>query len=355
MQLQILDSSLSSLMIIEYYDSIIWTDRYVEAGDFELYIRFDQALLDVAKTDNYLWSSESDHLMVIDTIEIDTNNESGIYLLIKGFSAEALLDRRIIWKRTMIKGNFQTGIKKLLNENAIAPTDTARAIPNLVFLASTDPVITALTVNAQVTGNSLYSQIQEMCADQGIGFEVCLNASNKLEFTLFRGADRSYAQNTNAYIVFSPEFDNLLSSKYVKSYSTYKNVALVGGEGEGRARKFYSVGSASGIARRETFVDAKDISSAAEVEGGVDLTIDEYNEQLAQRGKEKLSEMIVTTTFEADADTSVMFIYNRDFFLGDIVQLSNELGMETRVRVTEVVNSQDLSKKTTIPTFEVVE
>lgn len=353
-QLQILDTNLDSLGIIEDYDSLIWKDCYNKYGDFELYIRFDSDLFALLKKDRYVWSSETDHLMVIEETEIDTNSESGMYLLVKGSSVESLLERRVIWKRTLINGSFQNGIQKLLNENAISPTDTNRKIPNLVFLASTDATITALTVKLQVTGENLYDQIQKMCADQGLGFKMCLNASNKIEFALFRGVDRSYSQDTRAYIVFSPEFDNLLSSKYKESYRPYKNVALVGGEGEGRAQKFYSVGTASGINRREIYVDASDISSQAEVEGDADLTIGEYNEQLKQRGKEKLADTIVTTTVEAEADTTTMFLYNRDFFLGDIVQLSNELGIGIAVRVSEVVYSQDLSKKTTIPTFEVV-
>ena len=146
MELRVLDTNLEVLHIIDAYESFIWKDCYNKCGDFELLMRFDAETYSLVTNDTYLKFADSDHLMVVEYHEITTDIEDGMHLLIKGRSLEALLDRRIVVKRTMLTGNFQTGIQKLLNENAISPTDTNRQIPNLVFKASTDASITALNV-----------------------------------------------------------------------------------------------------------------------------------------------------------------------------------------------------------------
>lgn len=58
------------------------------------------------------------------------------------------------------------------------------------------------------------------------------------DFQLYKGINRSYAQSSRAYVVFNPNMGNLLRTDYLTSVEAWKNTALVGGEGEGNARKF---------------------------------------------------------------------------------------------------------------------
>lgn len=354
MDILVMTPSLEVTAIIEGFESFIWTDRYNKCGDFELYAPFSNQLLESTPKGYFVGFEGSDRLMVIDGHTIETDVEIGAHLTIKGRSLESLLERRIIWKRTMLKGSFQDAVLKLLNQNAITPTDVDRAIPGLVFQASTDTRITSLTVESQLTGENLYATIVDMCVERKLGFKIVPNSSGQLVFSLYVGTDRSYVQSVNPYVVFSPEFENLISSKYVESDEPLRNVALVGGEGEGRARKFHSVGTGVGVDRREVFVDAKDVSSAAEVEGGTDLTLAEYNAQLAQKGEEKLAESAALATLEGEADTTRTFTYGTDFFIGDVVQMTNEFGMEYEVRVGEIIFSQEVAQLTAIPTFELL-
>ena len=89
---------------------------------------------------------------------------------------------------------------------------------------------------------------------------MVLNSSNVFEFSLYAGLDHSYQQTTNPYVIFSPEFNNIITSTYTEDDIPFKNVALVAGVGEGDERVTISVGSASGLDRRELYVDARDIS-----------------------------------------------------------------------------------------------
>lgn len=166
-------------------------------------------------------------------------------------------------------------------------------------------------------------------------------------FKLYAGSDRSYDQTTNPYVIFSPDFDNLLNSKYLYSKAPLKNVTLVGGEGEGSDRRFTTVGATSGLNRRELFTDAKDLSSNVD---GVILSESDYIAQLQQRGKEKLAENAEIKYFDGSIETDTQFQLGRDFFNGDIVQVADDYGNMTKVRIVEIIMAEDDSGESIYPT-----
>ena len=118
-----------------------------------------------------------------------------------------------------------------------------------------------MKIDTQYTGDNLYEIVNALCVANNIGFKITVNSSNQFVFKLYAGKDRSYDQFDNPYVVFSPNFDNILNTNYMESKSSLKNVTLVGGEGEGSARKYTGVGDTSGLERREMFTDARDLSS----------------------------------------------------------------------------------------------
>lgn len=261
MNLFVLDTNLNVIFIVDTYSSLIWTDRYNEYGDFELYTPISKSVLDYFKQDYYLWRNDSEHTMIIEKLLINSDVEDGDKLTVTGRSLESILDRRVVWGQRTISGNLQDGIETLLNECIINPTKPERKIDNFIFERSTDPIITALTIDTQYTGDNLYDVIQGLCVSNNIGFKITINSNNKFVFKLYAGKDRSYDQFENPYVVFSPNFDNILNTNYMESKSTLKNVSLVGGEGEGSYRKYTAVGDTSGLNRREMYTDARDLSS----------------------------------------------------------------------------------------------
>lgn len=80
----------------------------------------------------------------------------------------------------------------------------------------------------------------------------------------------------------------------------------------------------SGLARREMFVDARDLQSE-NVETGETMTEEEYAELLVNRGKEKLSENQIVESFDTSVRTrGATYEYGTDFFLGDIITVTDE-------------------------------
>ena len=149
MELIVLDTSLKMLSVLDTFESLIWTERYSAYGDFEVYTSINDSVLEILKDDYYLWLKESDQTMIVEDRKIESDAENGNHFTVTGRSLESILERRIIWKQTILSGNFQNGIKKLLDENIINPSDASRKIEGLIFEASTDPAITGLTVDAE--------------------------------------------------------------------------------------------------------------------------------------------------------------------------------------------------------------
>lgn len=353
MEVYVLNQKFESIALIDSFTSFIWTDRYNEYGDFELCLAPSIEILQYLAKDNYLWKADSEHLMIIEQIEIKSDPEEGDRLYVTGRSLESILTRRIIWEQKVYTGNFQNAVESMLNEAIINPAIEDRKIDNFVFQASEDESITALTIDAQYTGDNLYDVITTRLIDERIGYKIILNNENQFVFSLYKGLDRSYDQTDNPYVIFSSSFENIINSDYTESYIDMKNITLVAGEGEGSARKTATVGSASGLLRRELFTDARDLSSST---NSGNLSAAQYQEQLIQRGKESLAKNNKEVVgFEAEAETTRMFVYGKDFFMGDIVQISDDYGHDGKAYIKEIIFSQDDSSTSTFPTFEMIQ
>lgn len=358
MEAIVLNRNFEQIYILDEFKSFVWTDRYYEAGDFQLYVAATSDILNYLQQDYYLYNCESEHLMIIEQIDIMTDPEEGDEIEVIGRSLESILDRRIVWGQQTFRGNFQSQMQRLLNLNAISPSIANRRIPNLVFSSTSDSYITGLTVDSQYTGDNVYNLLVDACTDQEIGWKVVLDSSNRFVFSFYNGTDRSYEQGVNPYVVFSPNYENIVNSKYLESRKNYKNIAYVGGEGEGTARTWatYDATSSSGLDRRELYVDARDLSSDIRDEQGntTTLTPSQYQAVLKQRGADKLAENTELKMFEGEVETTQMYLYNRDFFMGDIVEIENEYGITACARVTEMVMSHDTSGEKKVPGFEIV-
>ena len=154
---------------------------------------------------------------------------------------------------------------------------------------------------------------------------------------MVKGVDRSYNQSAVPVVVFSPDFDNLISSSYSENYENYSNAAIVGGEGEGADQRLTSVGTATGLNRYESYVDGSSVSSNGEI-----ITLEQYYKLLTDYGNEQLAILENTTeSFEGQIVINGMFDYGVDYFLGDLVQIKTEYGISLVVRIAEAIESED--------------
>lgn len=340
----VLDNNFIPIMPFENYVSFLWTDRFFEAGDFEIETMPETTLLEQCKQDYYVLNTESEHEMIIEGLKITTDVEEGTRLYITGSSLESILKRRIVWSKTLLSGNLQNGIKKILDENIISPTDATRKIPNFIFQESTDEAITKLELARECDKENIYDLITDICKMKEIGFKIIRNEKNEFVFSLYAGKDHSYTQEILPFVAFSPKFDNLENSEFNNSTEDYVNTVYVtGGENDSES---LVVGNYTGLLRRESYVNAGTIEEGY---------TGSYTDFLTEKGNEELKDRKVTKVFEGDVDATGLFKLGVDFSLGDIVQIENEFQIQDRVRVTEIIHSDDKSGHTVYPTFEAYE
>lgn len=345
MDLYILNTDLEPVSIVDYAQSIIWTRRYAKVGDCEVYVSATEDTLKVMQRGNYIARRDDDMVCRIESVELDTSREEGDYLIVKGYDCKNILNQRVIWNQINFNGTVENFIRRMINDNLVDPAMPERRVGN--FVLGDVQGFTERT-REQVTYDNLGEKVESLCLTHGYGSKVTLDSDSKVfRFDLYKGVDRSYGQAVNDFVVFSPEFDNIVSTSFLMDSTDMCNVALVAGEGEGTQRKRHTIGTASGLDRCELYVDASDISSTT-LEGE---TID-YDEALRNRGIEHLAEHTIKTSFDGEVEPNQSYIYGTDYKLGDIVQVMNEYGMGASARITEVIECDDDNGYSIIPTFE---
>lgn len=214
MEVIFMDSAFQMTRIMDAFTSLIWNDYYIGFGDFEVRLPMDSSALIGVKEGYYASIKESPRYMIVEGIDIDTSKEEGNYAVITGRSLESILDRRIIRNHTILTGSFQKGILRLLNANLSNPEDEKRQIARLVFEKSEDPTVINEEINIEIeAGELLYNVIYSICEERKIGFRVLPRDDGVMLFSLYAGVDRSYAQETNPWVVFSPTFENIKETK----------------------------------------------------------------------------------------------------------------------------------------------
>jgi hypothetical protein len=472
MEFRILNKNFIDLVLLDRYESLLWVDRYNECGDFELYTPPTDELIEACQLGNYIYSKDSEHLMIIEHVELTQSFDEGKKIIIKGRSIESILDRRILWYKTQFRKNLEDGIRQILDYSIItAPDDADRKIDNFVFEYSNDPAINEYIVDKEFDiGTDLLTVISELCKVVNLGFKITLNSNNQFVFKLYRGANRSYSQYTNPWVVFSNRFENLITNQFTDDFKEYKNTVRTIGEKHGDhavpdfikysnekknllvldgedyqivdseqfaftctklktntkytftskvkvnegstttinckltgaapytriyadqnleiqngrirgvlnvvppdpsyddcmylwvysgsgniitlTRPIFTLGEdeikISGLERREVFNDASGTEYTKEMKQNYDL----YLAQLEESAYDTLDSKIVKTEVNGTVEDKVSYEYNKDYFIGDIVQVENEFGLLGTMRVTEFITSHSTSGLEMYPTFK---
>lgn len=341
MEIRLLNKHFVPVEVIDIYTSFIWTDRYYECGDFELKLPLTYLPAGM-KVGRYLAYDRSDRTMVIETMRIDRTSDDENIVTVTGRSLEVLLDRRVIYEYIYVKDvSVELYIKMLLTHSVISPKQDYRRIDGFTFEESGNADISAIKLEAQHQGESLYDVICDICKKNHLGWRLRM-IDGKLVFGLYRGRDRS------ASVIFSENMDNIAESQILRTIKDYRNAALiVGDEGPETGKIYTDVDSddgsitAVGIQRRELAVKSSAKCETTDSAGNsVTLTSAQYIAVLRNEGKEKLAEHRVTGSVNGKTDSAGgQFQYGVNFQLGDIVTLDMGFTPGTPSRVTEATFS----------------
>ena len=330
MELYIYNKSLDLIGLIDVFDSLRWRRRYFQPGEFELHLKYTAENMKLLEEDNIIARRDANEAGIIEGISIDKDD-----FTVRGRFLSSLTERRIVMIETVLNTTAELAMRTIISNMNPIPFLELGEVKNY-----TEPV------DLQVTYKNVCTTLTKIAQVSNIGYGVRFDRKNKnLLFECYRGIDRSAAQNAYPRVIFSEEFENATDSKYSLETENYKTVAVVGGEGEGTSRIIATVGDATGLKRRELFVDAKDIQRG-------DLTDNEYKALLIQRGNEALAQAVKNETFESNVNLQSSLVYKSDFNLGDIVTCRNrDWNKVIDVRIAEIEEVYENGIITLTPTF----
>lgn len=348
MDLYVLNNQTAIIGVVSIYQSIIWNMQYFGPGDFELITNASDNNLALLNVGNFIvrdidrQSNEFNNVMVIESKEIKYDPENGFVLTVTGKGLKHILSRRIVWEQLNLSGTIEDSIRQVITDNVINPANVARKISNFQLAPKLNLTDAA---EIQLLGENIAEWLEDVCTQYGYGWDIYIKNSAYV-FKLYVGTDRTTNQNSVTPVIFSPEYDNLYSSKYKYDLDTYCNAGLVAGEGEGINQRTASVGTGSGLNRYEKYIDGSSVSSNGEI-----ITLQTYIKLLESYGNEEMAKMQKTQSFEGEIEPNGIYKLNQDFFLGDIVQVENEKGITATPRIVEIIYSEDANGVSIVPTF----
>lgn len=362
LDIMVCDKSLATIGFIDTYISLIWTERYYEAGDFELQLPMEYMDSKLIYLANFLYIRESERLMIIEDIKILKTEEMNDSILITGRSAESLLDRRISIKEINFTGPVELVMHDLVLDNVTDPSNTNRSIS--LFRTDYRPSLEMTDLYTLEYGRqSVLEMLSSISKSTGIGFRVTIDnytwgytTTPLINYIVYKGKDRSTSQLVNPPVIFANSMDNVLTSSMTISTKDKLNVV-------------YVITDDSVPSLQQNFVwdlgsdysgGADEPSDIDRFETTIDINIDRGTPPLANwevaniietKGEERILESTSYAIFDGDFEVNGMFKYGIDFFIGDIVQCIL-YGQDVKARIIELVRSYTDTGIKTYVTFD---
>lgn len=371
MEVYILDSLYRRTAVVDRFESLIWTERWVDIGDFELLLPSTAINRNLFAEDTPVGLNQSKRVMLVETIEDDTDQEGRTRLKIKGRSLEKILEDRsarpdksnttdkATW---VLTGTPDAVANTMFNTVCIAGSVDAGDIIPLLQAGSAYPVENLPFPTGEIMWEqdpaSLLTAIKDICEIFDLGFRLYRDGDNgHLHFNIYTGNDRTTSQGVLPPVVFSPSLETLQSTKRFRTVEAFKNVAYVMNEQGFEIVYADGVDPATtvGVERRTlTVTPSKLTIEEPDAEGNtvqVEPTATEIKNYLIQQGKNELAKNRPLLAFEGEINQRSPYRYGIHYELGDIVEMRDSDGSGNDMRVTEQIFVHDGEGERSYPTL----
>jgi hypothetical protein len=416
MELMSLDPTFQPLNPIENYASLVWAERYSSTGDFVLVGNNITELVNLMPLESYVSLRDSTIPMVVESHKPVNPKNDTPSIEIRGRSFNSVLERRGSVNIPLPAGSTRLpwiieaskesdaaylamrivlgDVARVQGSTTVLPvtppvTSSLDAIPQIDLTLPADyvdvlnilgwsaatayasgdkvksggfvwrairnhtnvtPSLAATTTWVQespyasyeIKPQNLLTTVLELINinHRGIKAVRSLTGGTKVGVEIYNGV------NLTGLYTLDAHFDQIDAATYLLSKQGSANVAYVYGSGGSQVVLKTAAAEPSGLERRVLVVDQ---SSDATTGGASAATI------RRTRGLIELYKYNVTALFDGEVAEQVALGYNRDYFLGDILQLVGEYGLIRNVRVAEYIRSEDSGGEKAYPTFEAVD
>lgn len=349
--------------VVDEWSSLQWLEYYQDIGEVLLVCTITKNNM-AALVEGNLLRYESVSSVLIKQVEImDDGGKS--YMEVRAETYETQLSDRVLMGTYNIRSvaDIQTIVASNERNCGISPSVGIECAGNC---------------DMQISWDSVTDAIKQICVATGTGFVSRMVASSETtiynSLAIYKGVDRSTGGNYRGY--FGDDIGSINTLQIVQGVKDYKNVAVVGGQGEGANRKIVIVsnGTFANASRLELWVNRSDLSSKYQVatntgqfdeQGNPIYTYEEktyteaeYTAILQSAGLEKLDEHKRKYDVSIDvADSTMQF--GVDYNIGDIVPIRlNSYGLNLKARVagakTVVETATGRKTKILLSDYEVI-
>lgn len=311
MDIYIYNSSVELAGIVDEYESLVWTRKFFEAGDFELTLPATAHNKSIVQKRRFVVKAGDDEVGYINSITVTDDSEKGRRIKAKGFMLHGIFAKRIIYAN-------ETSLAALITNNIISASDTNRNIPN--FILNTGNA--AVTFDYTVKGEILSEIVNALSGQNNFGQKTTIDKANgKFVYSTYNGTDHSAEQSTNPRVTFSKNYDNLLSSEY--NYDEASAVNTIYADWDGTMK---------------TITDGETHSAYDRYEGWKEFGGTTSLTDLTKQCNDALQEIAEDIEGDISSDSG----YKTKWDLGDIVTVfENEIGFSSSKRITEITETHD--------------
>lgn len=344
--LVVADPSFRIIGVIDVYESLMWERRFYEAGYFKLQANATENNLALLKDGNYLFRADAEEAAIIKHTETTEDASETEIITAEGYFLSYILSGHIIKERLTLSGNIETVMRSLVT-SIVMNKDSDDYIP---FIRLGKACGVNATVNTTIAYKDLHEALSELSKLSGVGFKLRADLNEGLMyFECYEGRDFSAGQINNPQVIFSPEYDTILSAPtYTVDDTGTVNVVFAYYSGSlGTVIVDYNPKNLKGTDKKTVVVEGQAVTMTAEG-GGQVLDRSATIAALTALAKERIVEK--TENFSCSASFTGSNEYKKSYDIGDIVTTEYpRWGVSLTQRIHKVIETYDGSGKQIIP------
>lgn len=332
------DKELNFIGELEDYVAVEFISKWTSYGEFSIFVH----KLDKKMKKGHFIMLNNDRRKTGIITRIKCGDDGDVSAQVEGYTLARLLSQRITYPPVgkayhVFNTVAEDIIHDLIENNMVKALNSVR---NMSFVELEPSQHRGDKIYYQTRYDELDEEVTKLCEASGLGIVGELDYERKkIVFKVVEGVDRSATQEERPPMIFNKEYDNVTNREYLSDVSSYKNVAITAGQGDGAERRIEVVGDEyRGIERHELFVDARDIDD---------------DKNLPSRGQSKLMDYAKIDSYSSNVDAKQ---YKSKWNLGDVVvTIDREYSIIMNERIVAVSETLDDSAYTVSPTFGTIQ
>lgn len=238
---------MSRLGVIDVYMTLIWTERWQEWGECVMQVPYTQANSSLLQPERILALTAGRQVCRIVAVEIE-NTPDADRITVRAADMRSVLDLRAV--DGTVRAYYPADlVRKMADECIVSPSMASRRIPCI----SVSQTRQSWEASARVQASYCMAGERTQALERRFRFGTAMlwDGSDGIELTFSAPQDSG--------LVISEEHGTLGSAVHAHSTEDSLTAALVAGQGQGDDRTAVWAGSGTGILRRETAVDRRDL------------------------------------------------------------------------------------------------